>query len=145
MPPKILLIEDSPDDVELTRLAFQQNRIANEIAVAASGDEALRCLFGDDGGREPLDVSIVLLDLKLPKVSGIEVLRQIRANERTRFIPVIVLTSSDEQRDLVDSYRLGANSYVRKPVDYNEFVEAVRQLGIYWLLVNQPPPIPEEP
>ena len=136
MTAKILLVEDNPDDVELTRLAFQENRIANEIVVAASGDEALAYLFGDD----PLEVSIVLLDLKLPKISGIDVLRRIRSNERTAITPVIILTSSDEERDLIESYKLGANSYVRKPIDYTEFVEAVRQLGIYWLLLNLAPP-----
>lgn len=136
MTAKILLVEDNPDDVELTRLAFEENHIANEMIVASSGDEALQYLFGD----EPLDVSIVLLDLKLPKISGIDVLRRIRANDRTAIMPVIVLTSSDEERDLIESYKLGANSYVRKPIDYTEFVEAVRQLGVYWLLLNLAPP-----
>jgi two-component system, response regulator len=139
MNPKILIVEDNPDDVELTRLAFAENRLANELVVAASGDIALRLLFGQDGS-EPLNVALVLLDLKLPRVSGIEVLRQIRASERTRLLPVVVLTSSDEERDIVESYRLGANSYVRKPVDYADFVAAVRQLGIYWMVVNLRPP-----
>ncbi|HVG23776.1 MAG TPA: response regulator [Thermoanaerobaculia bacterium] len=139
MNPKILLVEDNPDDVELTRLAFAENRLANEMVVAGSGDAALRLLFGDET-TGPVNVALVLLDLKLPRVSGIEVLRQIRANERTRLLPVVVLTSSDEERDVVESYRLNANSYVRKPVDYSDFVTAVRQLGIYWMVVNIPPP-----
>ena len=138
MNPKILIVEDNPDDVELTRLAFEENRLANELIVAGSGDEAIRLLFGDES-TEPLSVALVLLDLKLPRVGGIEVLRRIRENERTRILPVVVLTSSDEERDIVESYRLGANSYVRKPVDYGEFVTAVRQLGIYWMIVNLNP------
>jgi two-component system, response regulator len=141
MIPKILIVEDNPDDVELTRLAFAENRLANELVVATSGDEALVLLFGDET-REPLAVALVLLDLKLPRISGIEVLRRIRGNDRTRILPVVVLTSSDEERDVVESYRLGANSYVRKPVDYTEFVEAVRQLGIYWMILNLAPRTP---
>jgi two-component system response regulator len=138
MNPKILIVEDNPDDVELTRLAFEENHLANELVVASSGDQALQYLFGDST-TEPLNVALVLLDLKLPRVSGIEVLRQIRASEVTRLLPVVVLTSSDEERDVVESYRLGANSYVRKPVDYGSFVTAVRQLGIYWLVLNLGP------
>lgn len=138
MNPKILIVEDNPDDVELTRLAFEENNLANELVVAASGDRALELLLGTEG-TEPLNVALVLLDLKLPRVSGIEVLRQIRASESTRLLPVVVLTSSDEERDVVESYRLGANSYVRKPVDYGEFVTAVRQLGMYWMVINLPP------
>lgn len=138
MNPKILIVEDNPDDVELTRLAFEENRLANELVVASSGDQALELLFGSPG-RAPMEVALVLLDLKLPRVSGIDVLRQIRANERTRILPVVVLTSSDEERDVVESYRLGANSYVRKPVDYGDFVQAVRQLGIYWMVINLAP------
>ncbi|HYC89622.1 MAG TPA: response regulator [Thermoanaerobaculia bacterium] len=138
MNPKILIVEDNPDDVELTRLAFEENRLANELVVASSGDQALQLLFGD-GTTEPLNIALVLLDLKLPRVSGIEVLRQIRDAETTRLLPVVVLTSSDEERDVVESYRLGANSYVRKPVDYGDFVNAVRQLGIYWMVLNLGP------
>lgn len=136
--PPILLVEDNADDVELTRIALEENRIANEVVVARSGDEALAILA--DGVLRP---AIVLLDLKLPRVSGIEVLRALRANPSTRLTPVIVMTSSDEERDLIESYSLGANSYVRKPVAYEEFVTAVRQLGIYWLLINVAPPAPE--
>lgn len=138
MNPKILIVEDNPDDVELTRLAFAENNLANELVVATSGDRALELLMGGNG-VEPLEIALVLLDLKLPRVSGIEVLRQIRATEATRLLPVVVLTSSDEERDVVESYRLGANSYVRKPVDYGDFVTAVRQLGIYWMVINLPP------
>jgi two-component system, response regulator len=138
MIPKILIVEDNPDDVELTRLAFEENHLANELVVAASGDEALELLFGGEG-TEPIEVALVLLDLKLPRIGGIEVLRKIRGTERTRILPVVVLTSSDEERDIVESYRLGANSYVRKPVDYGEFVQAVRQLGIYWMILNISP------
>lgn len=134
---KILIVEDNPDDVELTRLAFEENHLANELVVAGSGDRALELLFGGDA---PLNIALVLLDLKLPRVSGIEVLRRIRTSERTRLLPVVVLTSSDEERDVVESYKLGANSYVRKPVDYSEFVTAVRQLGIYWMILNINPP-----
>jgi two-component system response regulator len=138
MNPKILIVEDNPDDVELTRLAFEENNLANELVVATSGDQALELLMGGDG-IEPLNVALVLLDLKLPRVSGIEVLRQIRSAQATRLLPVVVLTSSDEERDVIESYRLGANSYVRKPVDYGEFVTAVRQLGMYWMVINLPP------
>ena len=106
--------------------------------MATSGDQALELLMGGDG-IEPLNVALVLLDLKLPRVSGIEVLRQIRSAQATRLLPVVVLTSSDEERDVIESYRLGANSYVRKPVDYGEFVTAVRQLGMYWMVINLPP------
>jgi two-component system response regulator len=136
----ILLIEDNPDDIELTRMALQENRIANELVIAQSGDAALEYLFGEGEDGEPCQPSLILLDLKLPRVNGVEVLRRIRACERMRFTPVIILTSSDEQRDLLESYSLGANSYVRKPIDYAEFVDAVRQLGIYWLLLNLAPP-----
>jgi two-component system response regulator len=138
MIPKILIVEDNPDDVELTRLAFEENRLANELVVAYSGDEALKLLFGGDGA-EPVDVALVLLDLKLPRLGGIDVLRKIRGTEHTRLLPVVVLTSSDEERDIVESYRLCANSYVRKPVDYSEFVQAVRQLGVYWMILNISP------
>jgi CheY-like chemotaxis protein len=131
----ILLVEDNPDDEALTRRALQRNHIKNELVVARDGQEALDYLLG--GGRLP---HLILLDLKLPKIDGLEVLRRLRAAERTRLLPVVVLTSSNEERDLVSSYSLGANSYVRKPVDFNEFTEAARQLGLYWLLLNEPPP-----
>ena len=131
----ILLVEDNPDDEALTRRALQRNNVKNELIVARDGQEALDYLLG--GGRLP---HLILLDLKLPKIDGLEVLRRLRADERTRLLPVVILTSSNEERDLVSSYRLGANSYVRKPVDFNEFSEAARQLGLYWLLLNEPPP-----
>jgi two-component system response regulator len=137
----ILLVEDSPDDVELTLRAFKSHNITNAVVVASDGAKALEYLFGsDDGTTPPGDLpAIVLLDLKLPKVNGLEVLERIRADERTRFLPVVILTSSNEQQDLVEGYKLGVNSYVRKPVDFTEFTEAVRQLGLYWLLLNQSP------
>jgi len=133
--PVILLVEDNADDEELTRRAFKKNNLRNELVVARDGQEALDYLFTNN--RRP---HVVLLDLKLPKVDGLEVLRRMRADERTRWVPVVVLTSSNEERDLVASYELGVNSYVRKPVDFTEFLEAARQLGMYWLLLNQAPP-----
>jgi two-component system, response regulator len=139
----ILLVEDSPDDVALTRRALAKNNIKNEIVVAKDGAEALDYLFGTGPqAGKPVSPEVVLLDLKLPKVDGLEVLRRIRADERTKLLPVVVLTSSKEERDLVGSYGLGANSYVRKPVDFEQFVEAVRQLGLYWLILNESPPRP---
>lgn len=138
----ILLVEDNPDDIELTRLALTQSNIANDIVVATDGAEALDYLFatGVYAGRDTrIMPAVILLDLKLPKVDGIEVLRRIRANERTQPAPVVVLTSSKEEQDIVASYRLGANSYIRKPVDFERFLEAVRQLGLYWLLLNESP------
>lgn len=129
----ILLVEDNPDDETLTRRALAKNNIQNEVRVARDGAEALELL-------QSITPEIVLLDLKLPKVDGLEVLRRIRADERTRLLPVVILTSSKEERDLVSGYGLGANSYIRKPVDFAQFVEAVRQLGLYWLVLNQPPP-----
>jgi two-component system response regulator len=139
----ILLVEDNPDDEALTLRAFSKNNIRNPVVVARNGAEALDYLFasGDYAGREVADLpQVVLLDLKLPKVDGLEVLRQIRADERTELLPVVILTSSREEQDLVEGYRLGANSYVRKPVNFDEFVEAARQLGLYWLLLNEVPP-----
>jgi two-component system response regulator len=142
-PKSILLVEDNPDDEALTLRAFRKNHIKNDVIVARDGVEALDYLFGT-GAHAGRDVSqlpqVVLLDLKLPKLDGIEVLRRIRADERTRLLPVVILTSSKEERDLVSGYRHGANSYVRKPVDFDEFVEAARQLGLYWLLLNEAPP-----
>ena len=138
----ILLVEDNPDDVELTLRAFSRSHVANPVSVARDGVEALERLHGTgDGATPPPDLpQLVLLDLKLPKVDGLEVLRRIRTDERTRLLPVVVLTTSREERDLVESYRLGANSYIRKPVDFAEFVEAVQQIGLYWLVLNEPPP-----
>ena len=137
----ILLVEDSQDDVELTLRAFKSHNITNAVVVASDGAKALEYLFGsDDGTTPPGDLpAIILLDLKLPKVNGLEVLERIRGDERTRFLPVVILTSSNEQQDLIEGYKLGVNSYVRKPVDFTEFTEAVRQLGLYWLLLNQSP------
>jgi len=139
----ILLVEDSPDDEELTTRALRQAKIANEIVVARDGAEAVDFLFGE-GAYAGRDVSrtpaVVLLDLKLPKLSGLDVLDRLRADPRTRLVPVVILTSSSEEEDMLKSYQLGANSYVRKPVDFGQFALAVSQLGIYWLLLNQPVP-----
>jgi two-component system response regulator len=138
----ILLVEDNPDDEALTKRAFQKNNIANNIAVARDGVEALEYLFGTGAhaGRDPNDLpQLILLDLKLPRIDGLEVLRRIRADARTRLLPVVVLTSSREDQDLVSSYSLGCNSYVRKPVNFDEFLESARQLGLYWLLLNESP------
>ncbi|MFF5291167.1 response regulator [Paractinoplanes globisporus] len=134
----ILLVEDNPDDVLLTVRAFTKNRIRNEVVVAVDGEQALQRLLPDAG--EPLRPALVLLDIKLPKIDGLEVLRRIRDDDRTRNLPVVVLTTSNEERDIVASYRLGANSFVRKPVVFEEFVSAVNTLGVYWLLVNEPAP-----
>jgi two-component system response regulator len=131
----ILLVDDSPDDVALTLRAFRANRITNKVDVASDGEEALDYLLRESE-RRPKPV-LILLDINLPKVSGLEVLRRIRTDERTRYLPVVVLSTSSEDRDIVESYDLGANSYVRKPVVFNEFVDAVKALGVYWLLVNQ--------
>lgn len=142
-PSRILLVEDNPDDEELTLLAFKKSKLSNEIVVAHDGVEALDYLFGtgDYTGRDTADLpQLVLLDLKLPKLDGIEVLERIRGDERTKLLPVVILTSSREQEDLVRSYTLGANSYIRKPVDFNQFIEAVQQLGLYWLVLNERPP-----
>ncbi len=140
--PVILLVEDNPDDVELTRRALDSSNVANELVVARDGVEALEYLFaeGEYAGRDAADLpEVVLLDLKLPRIDGLEVLRRIRADERTRVLPVVVLTSSNQERDIVDSYELGANSYVRKPVEFERFVEAAKTLGLYWLVLNEPP------
>jgi two-component system response regulator len=135
----ILLVEDNPDDVLFTVRAFERSNISNELVVAADGEQALEYLLPADGARAPLP-ALVLLDVKLPKVDGLEVLRRIRSDSRTAGLPVVVLTTSSEERDIVESYRLGANSFVRKPVTFGEFVEATKVLGVYWLLVNQPAP-----
>lgn len=137
----ILLVEDNADDEALTLRAFKKNNITNEVLVARDGAEALDYLLGVGGsGHNIIEPQVVLLDLKLPKVDGLEVLRRIRAEERTRLLPVVILTSSKEDRDVIESYRLGCNSYVRKPVSFDEFLEAARSLGLYWLLLNQSPP-----
>jgi CheY-like chemotaxis protein len=144
MPQKfILLVEDNPDDEALTLRALNKNKIANSVVVTRDGAEAVDFLFGTDAyaGRDVSDLpQIVLLDLKLPKLDGFEVLRRIRADERTKLLPVVILTSSKEERDVMQGYRDGCNSYVRKPVNFDEFVEAARQLGLYWLLLNEGPP-----
>ncbi len=139
----ILLVEDNPDDEALTIRALNRNNITNEVFVARDGVQAMDYVFarGSHADRDINDLPrLVLLDLKLPKVDGLEVLRQIRADERTKRLPVVVLTSSKEEQDLVDSYNLGVNSYIRKPVDFTLFTEAVRQVGLYWLVLNEPPP-----
>lgn len=139
----ILLVEDNPDDVKLTLRAFAQHNLSNQVVVVNDGVAALDYLFGT-GPFADRDVSelpaVVFLDLKLPKVEGLDVLRRIRADERTALQPVVILTSSREEQDMIQGYALGANSYVRKPVDFDQFIEAVRQLGLYWLLLNEAPP-----
>ena len=136
----ILLVEDNPDDEELTRVAFEESRIANELVVTRDGAEALDWLFGTgpfEGRDLAIMPSVILLDLKLPKVDGLEVLQRLRADERTRRIPVVILTSSKEQEDVARSYDRGANSYVRKPVDFTQFLDAAKNLGLYWLVMNE--------
>jgi two-component system response regulator len=141
-PIEILLVEDDPDDIELALHALKENNLTNRIQVVRDGAEALEYIFSS-GSYAERDTShppkVILLDLKLPKVDGKEVLRRVKSDPRTRSIPVVVLTSSREERDIVDSYQLGVNSYITKPVDFEQFTEAVRQLGLYWLLLNQPP------
>lgn len=141
----ILLVEDNPDDQDLTLRALKKNNIANDVVVAADGATALEYLFGTgcyadrDTRMQP---AIILLDLKLPKVDGLEVLRQIRQDGRTKLLPVVILTSSKEEQDVIRGYGWGANSYIRKPVDFEQFIDAVKQLGLFWLVVNEPPPTP---
>jgi two-component system response regulator len=140
----ILIVEDNPDDEALTIRALKKNNIGNRLVVVHDGAEALDFLFctGAYSNRDPNDLpQTILLDLKLPKVDGLEVLKRIRADERTSLLPVVILTSSNEEWDLLQSYRNGANSYVRKPVDFNEFLDAARQLGLYWLVINEAPPL----
>jgi two-component system, response regulator len=140
----ILLVEDNPDDEELTLLSLRKNNLAHEIVVVRDGVEAIEFLFGNgqysgrDLSRTP---TVILLDLKLPKLDGLGVLKRLRADERTRMLPVVVLTSSSQDADVIASYNLGANSYVRKPVEFGSFVEAVSSLGLYWVLLNRPPPM----
>ncbi len=139
----ILLVEDDPDDETLTLRALQKNNLVNRIVVAHDGEEALNILFGPQRESSPTEgllPALVLLDIKIPKIDGLQVLQAIRSNPRTRLLPVVILTSSNEERDLVEGYRLGCNSYVRKPVNFEEFMAAVQQLGLYWLLLNQQPP-----
>ncbi len=141
----ILLVEDNPDDEALTLRALQKNNIRNEVIIVRDGEQALHYLFGEGAyaGRDVTQMpQVVLLDLKLPKISGLEVLRRLRATERTRFLPVVILTTSNEDQDRLQGYSLGANSYVRKPVEFYKFIEAVRQLGLYWLILNEPAPTP---
>jgi two-component system response regulator len=141
----ILLVEDNPDDEALTMRAFLRNNIRNPVVCVRDGQEALDWLFGE-GAHAGRDVSnrpsVVLLDLKLPKVDGLEVLRRVREHPAARLTPVVILTSSREERDRLEGYSLGANSYIQKPVDFEQFVEAIRQLGLYWLVLNEPPPHP---
>jgi two-component system response regulator len=138
----ILLVEDNPDDEELTRLAFERNNITNPLVVAHDGVEALDYIFGT-GQYQGRNISahppVIILDLKLPKLNGLQVLERIRANEQTSCIPVVILTSSKEEEDMICAYRLGTNAYVRKPVDFIQFTEAVKQLGLFWLLLNESP------
>jgi two-component system response regulator len=139
----ILLVEDNPDDVDLTLRALKKNNILNEVVVAKDGAEALDYLFatGVYAGRDiGIIPELILLDLKLPKIEGLEVLKRIRGDERTNILPVVILTSSKEEQDLISGYKFGANSYIRKPVDFDKFIDAVKQLGLYWLVLNEPPP-----
>ena len=139
----IMLVEDNPDDRDLTLLAFKEANILNQVVTCNDGEEALEFLFanGAHSGRDTRVMpQVILLDLKLPKVDGLEVLKRMRADHRTKLLPVVILTTSREEKDLVASYRLGANSYVRKPVDFSKFIEASRQLGLYWLVLNEAPP-----
>ena len=138
----ILLVEDNPDDVQLTLRALKKNKIMNEVVVAQDGVEALEYLFGTGkyAGRDTKALpQVVLLDLKMPRMDGHEVLQRIRKDERTKLLPIVILTTSSEDRDRVESYKVGANSYIRKPVDFNQFAEAVSQLGLYWLVLNEAP------
>ena len=142
---RILLVEDNPDDVELTLKVFRKYNIINQIIVARDGEEALEILFNSRKGvPEEERPDLILLDLKLPKIDGLEVLRQIKSHPRTQPIPVVILTTSKEERDLIKSYQLGVNSYIRKPVNFDNFIEVIRQLGLYWLMLNEPPPKEKE-
>ena len=140
---RILLVEDSPNDVELTLEALSEHNLANEVEVAKDGQEALDYLYhqGQFSGRPDGNPAVILLDLKLPKINGIEVLKQIRSDDRLKLIPVVILTSSHEEKDRVESYNLGVNAYVVKPVDFHAFIDAVKSLGIFWAIINEPPPL----
>jgi two-component system, response regulator len=135
----ILLVEDNQDDIDLTLMAFRKNNIQNEVLVAKTGERALELLHGQGSEKNTLP-SVVLMDINMPGMSGLEALKHIRSHPRTRALPVVILTSSKEEQDIIDGYGSGANSYIRKPVNFNEFVEAVKQLGMYWLLLNEPLP-----
>jgi CheY-like chemotaxis protein len=139
---RVLLVEDDPRDVELTLTALGESNLANEVVVTRDGEQALDYLYcrGEFSTRVNDNPAVMLLDLKLPKIDGLEVLRQIKSDERLKLIPVVVLTSSHEERDLIRSYRLGVNAYVVKPVDFHEFLNAIKELGVFWALINQPPP-----
>jgi two-component system response regulator len=140
----ILLIEDNPDDQELIQMALKDSHIANDLVILSDGAQALDYLFGlgkSEGGDLPALPQLILLDLKLPKVNGLEVLQRLRSEPRTALTPVVILTTSSEQEDMLASYKLHANSYIRKPVDFNQFAEAVKQLGLYWLVLNEAPPV----
>jgi len=139
---RILLVEDDPKDVELTLTALEEYNLANEVVVASDGAEALDYLYcrGNFAGRPNDNPAVLLLDLKLPKVDGLEVLHQIKSDENLRMVPVVVLTSSREEKDMVTSYKLGVNAYVVKPVDFHEFVNAIKELGMFWAIINEPPP-----
>ena len=140
----ILLVEDNPSDIDLTKRAFEKGHITNTLVVAEDGQEALDYIFGN-GKYADRDISqiptLILLDLKLPKIDGLEVLRRVRATEKIKRLPVVILTSSKEEQDIAASYDLGVNSYIRKPVDFNQFAEAIKHLGLYWLVINEPPPL----
>lgn len=139
----ILMVEDNPDDIELTMRAFRQSRITNEVVIVSDGQQALDFLFGEGAyaGRDTSEApALILLDLKLPKVNGMEVLERIRTDERTSLLPVVILTSSKEEKDLAEGYGLRANSYIRKPVDFKQFAAAIEQIGLYWIVLNEPPP-----
>ena len=138
----ILLVEDDPDHEMLTLRALRRSPVANEVHVARDGEEAIATLFGNEAGEPPPLPQVILLDLKLPKVDGLEVLRRIRENERTRLLPVVILSSSDEEVDIGCAYKLGVNSYIRKPVNFSDFAETAAQLGMYWLVLNEGPPGP---
>lgn len=142
-PKTILLVEDNPDDEALTLRALKKNNIFNEVTVARDGQEALDYFFGEGASERPAP-TVVLLDLKLPKIDGLEVLQRIRADPRTCLQPIVILTSSKEEQDIVNGYRLNANSYIRKPVDFAQLMEAIRQLGLYWLVLNEPAPTQRE-
>lgn len=135
----ILLVEDNVDDIDLTLMAFKRNNIENEVIIAKSGEQALEILHGEGSEKTPLP-SVVLMDINMPGMSGLEALKHIRSHPRTRALPVVILTSSKEDQDIIEGYGSGANSYIRKPVNFNEFVNAVKQLGMYWLLLNEPLP-----